>query len=1049
MPPRGGRTYGKSKLGSKQSTFSNDLWGSPPGGQPSTASLWGGAGGSPGDIFGDDIFGGQPAKAKASGKRRHQEKRACDVDLDDIFGKENDPAPLNVGSAQAAADFGGAIKPGAAAEKPKKKKKKLSKKDAVQALLDAATSEDVLFLADAISERSARSLGAFGKGVSIPPPPRTWTRSHRNAFIALIEQLGFRAVTVGASMVYKISTADTTLLRRLVAPRAQAIRGPDRSALGALVPSARAGGRAALERPSKASRTPHSPPPPLRRQLSELRLDFDHLNLDTAAKPQPRAAAAPAVDARGLPQQPVEARTPCGADAKRHSASFVTPTPAGVGADGVECDWGVSEAARSSAIRELRDQLRLGGGGAGARRAHRGARRRSSSSSHVELRRDLMETLADDFSPPLPPPRRATSLPEAASPWFGAGAAEDGARLGVRRRRDALTSAERPPRSSFSPSPVAFAVQNLESDLLGHRRKRPSLGGGAPAAPAGRAEEAVADDAWAMQLAEGRRHKKAMQKLRRQTALFRRKSGAAMGALGALGALGEEEEEDEEEEEEEELPEEAGAEPFEAEAWASKGRNVRRRPKKQAAEQAVAFGDFGATRPWSRFVERNAKGAMLGSGAYKDVYKVVRREQRRGAAGPSAADAAVVAVSVVDLKEIEGIGAQSVVAKEVEALRALSLSEACEASGLFLRLLDAYRCRRRPALEQWDASDLRGSAGVEAGRFQFLETEFCDLGDLEQLMRRRPAKALSLPETRSALFQMIAAVAVAQRHCGLRHYDIKLLNFFACTRGLSGRAAPPRSISVGGVDYEVPPSRIDVRLADFGTADVSEGGAAPAAAPVDVEHLTTLENAPVEFLALGNRALQGFHCDAFSLGLAVLHLFSGHGPYEELLAEVCCPAELRRELAKLWEKKPSSSSEDYFEPLRCVIRADGDDSGVLYHTLYRYLVLFGLPDASDMDEDERAAGAKVWNAVDKCLGGYDAAAEASRPTRRGKKCAAEFAEHRQRFSLWEGTSDVMKAARRRIAKVPGAEDALRGLLRFSPRRRMTAEEALRAVFASG
>ena len=82
----------------------------------------------------------------------------------------------------------------------------------------------------------------------------------------------------------------------------------------------------------------------------------------------------------------------------------------------------------------------------------------------------------------------------------------------------------------------------------------------------------------------------------------------------------------------------------------------------------------------------------------------------------------------------------------------------------------------------------------------------------------------------------------------------------------------------------------------FGTADLC---AENLGQPIGVEQFTTLENTPVEFN--GGEETQDFTADTFSLGLAVLHLFVGSAPYEE----VQCPDELFDALTAIWDQKTS------------------------------------------------------------------------------------------------------------------------------------------------
>ena len=81
-----------------------------------------------------------------------------------------------------------------------------------------------------------------------------------------------------------------------------------------------------------------------------------------------------------------------------------------------------------------------------------------------------------------------------------------------------------------------------------------------------------------------------------------------------------------------------------------------------------------------------------------------------------------------------------------------------------------------------------------------------------------------------------------------------------------------------------------MKLGDYGTCDCDQQSLGQ---PIGLEQFTTLENVPVEQLLLGAGATQTFAADTWALGLSLLHLFTGHAPYEELMADVCCPEPLR------------------------------------------------------------------------------------------------------------------------------------------------------------
>ena len=321
--------------------------------------------------------------------------------------------------------------------------------------------------------------------------------------------------------------------------------------------------------------------------------------------------------------------------------------------------------------------------------------------------------------------------------------------------------------------------------------------------------------------------------------------------------------------------------------------------------------------------------------------------------------------------------------------------------------------------------------------------ELCNEGDAEEYIKRQPDEMVSTDEAAAMIFQVAFALhAAADRFC-LKHYDLKLLNvFLQSIEGVESDFSVCR-YGLGSHTYalRLPTERACIaKLADYGTAVVStESNGAPAT----IGQFTTLENTPPEFMILGDAATQGHGHDAFGLGLCMLHLFTGHAPYEEILQEVTCPAGLKQKLRRIWE---SETSEGY-DVIRSVILADvskdergriieGQPDEVLYDTLYRYLVLFGIPDIKFGVKEHP----KVWRAIMSSL-------EGKKGKTYGKNSGYssnrnQFLRDQRKYSLSHGNNRYIARARDRMASVDGAIELMRSLVTFEPEKRATAIEVM-------
>jgi serine/threonine protein kinase len=334
------------------------------------------------------------------------------------------------------------------------------------------------------------------------------------------------------------------------------------------------------------------------------------------------------------------------------------------------------------------------------------------------------------------------------------------------------------------------------------------------------------------------------------------------------------------------------------------------------------------------------------------------------------------------------------------------------------------------------------------GRYQYIRMELCDKGDAEEFMKNLPDERFDPLQARSLLFQMAYALHTAAIKFSLKHYDVKLLNFFIQSVQSKQLGTTVLRYRLGDHIFALKSARGTgwlAKLADYGTANVD---ATTNGQPVTLAQITTPENTPIDYILLGDSACQGHGHDNFGLGLCMLHLYTGHAPYEEIMEQVKCPPKLKRKLQELWE----CGVDNEFSIIQAHIlhNVDKDETGhivegepdeVLYHTLYRFLVLFGLPS----DVSPRIRSSRVWIAVLECL---DGSRLASKKNGKGKKKndIAQYARDCRKFSIDHGTNTHIARAREALESMEGGIDLLKSLVSFDPDNRFTALDAMNSVF---
>jgi len=395
--------------------------------------------------------------------------------------------------------------------------------------------------------------------------------------------------------------------------------------------------------------------------------------------------------------------------------------------------------------------------------------------------------------------------------------------------------------------------------------------------------------------------------------------------------------------------------------------------------------ELSKLKSFSSGLRRNfPRGSFLSDGSYKHVYKVWSQVQQR-----------FEAISVMSMASINETSSLSIIAQEVKVSILVSDLVTSKECPNFIETYQVFASKDMPPEDLWGKSDSLLSS--ENDVFQYIRMELCDLGDLEELVKTYPDELPPMDAVKGMFFQMCFSLFKGQQKLQLRHFDIKLLNFFCKSN---------EDHSVVKSDRTFP---VLVKLADFGTAEVQ-----CEATKVAVDHICTLENTPPEFLLVGDAASTGC-ADVFALGLCFLHLLTGSRPYEEILERVTCPIVLKKLLLKIWCDGPN------FTVLNEVLEDDSND--ILYDTLYRYFVLFSLPYGKS---NWGSNYGKVSQAIDKAM---------DNPSKNWEAFRIQLANDQEEFNLESGINQYIN--RGFIRSDAAGILLLKGLLEFDPLKRMT------------
>ncbi|GAX26937.1 hypothetical protein FisN_9Lh237 [Fistulifera solaris] len=463
----------------------------------------------------------------------------------------------------------------------------------------------------------------------------------------------------------------------------------------------------------------------------------------------------------------------------------------------------------------------------------------------------------------------------------------------------------------------------------------------------------------------------------------------------------------------------------------------------------AALSSLSLERSWEYLTGVFPWGRFLSYGAFKNVYRVYNIVTNH-----------TEAISVMDINKI--IDKKTILAELSVSAMLSSLTRRAVCPN-FITIRGVFSCPHPPAPTHWGTMTKKAPLGESfvpgqkckpprkpkqsySGRYVYIRMELCNEGDVEDFLKRQPEEMVDINLAQAITFQTAFALyAAADKFC-VKHYDMKLLNIFLHAPETKRNLVLRYGLGSHIFSVNMPPDQAYIaKVADYGTANIRPESNGQ---PVTIAQFTTLENTPPDFMILGDMAKQGHAHDCFGLGLCMLHLFTGHAPYEEILEKVKCPPGFKKRLRNIWENEKNND----YKIIRSVILTDvykdeagnvidGEPDETLYDTLYRFLVLFGIPDV----QFEIKRCPKVWKAIHESFV-LSPTQKSGKPARSAQSDKSVYRRHCNIFSVLNGTNKYIARARKSLESMNGGLELLFKLCSFDPSTRATALEVLNSPF---
>lgn len=233
---------------------------------------------------------------------------------------------------------------------------------------------------------------------------------------------------------------------------------------------------------------------------------------------------------------------------------------------------------------------------------------------------------------------------------------------------------------------------------------------------------------------------------------------------------------------------------------------------KNGLSNVLDLKGFITWKKFNLFIKEYSRGCLIGEGACKRVYRLFSSTSE-----PS------IALSIMDIDDLEDRGMEIAISKELLISILCSSLVVLNICPNLVKVYGSFKYDADPSNILWQRADTFISSDralnrkfFSQGRYQYIHMEFCNEGDLETYVRK--VGVLSVHLVRLLLFQMFFSMYSCRVLYRLRHFDIKLLNFFLHLDPFSGKST---CIQIEETKFYLNPIGdcfYLLKLGDFGTA---------------------------------------------------------------------------------------------------------------------------------------------------------------------------------------------------------------------------------------